>query len=271
MRAVSTVVDVTVCLLLVSAAVAALAVPAVQVPAAGADETADALAKTTANVSVQTEAGGRAGHRRRVSGTHAGLLGRAALANLRLDGRPLTRTADEFRAAVANETARVLAWSPQRTSVTAVWEPYGGAPLSGQIRVGSRPPRGVDVSTATLGVPVPVEDCSANASSAADDYDPVGRVVARCVVDVTLPRDAIEMPDPSSPAGNASRRRLRAYEGVLRSNGSEGDVETRVARVEAALAERLTADMRERFESPATAAAAVRTGTVRIVVRAWEP
>lgn len=258
MRAVSTVVDATVFLLLVSAAVAALAVQPTPEPANGADETATALARTTANVSF-TVADARD---RRVSGTHAALLARAALGNLRLDGHRLAPASGDFRAAVRNETRRALAWSSERTSVTAVWEPYRDAPVWGRIRVGTAPPPGADVAVATLRAPVPVEDCRRGTE---ESYEAVARTVADCLLDATLGADAAVMPDPSSRAGRAVLGRLQAYEAALgvRADGAGG-------RVESALAARLVAHMRERFESPAAAAAAVRTGTARIVIREWE-
>lgn len=272
MRAVSTVVDVTVCLLLVSAAVAALAVPAVRGPTVDASQSADALGRTTTNVTFRVDAAGSAGPIHRVSGTHAGLLGRAALSNLHLDGQGLAPGAAEFQTAVENVTERALAWSGTRTSVTATWSPYPGAPLAGRVHVGARPPTGVDVATATVRVPVPVDDHGTELDSAASEgYAAIGRIVAGNVLDLALPRDGIRTPDRASHSGRVTRRRLQVYEEALGVDTADGGVETRVARVESALAERLTADLRARFESPPAAAAAIRLGTARVVVREWEP
>lgn len=269
MRGVSTVVDAAVFLLLVSAAVAALAVPPTPESVDGADETANALARTTANVTYRMAP---AAPTRRASGTHAGLLGRAAFADLRLDGHALAPGSGEFRAAVGNETRRVLAWARERASVTATWEPYAGAPVEGRVRVGSEPPPGADVATATLRVPAPVGACGDAASDAPDDgFQGVASAVAGCLLEATLPRDGAAAVDPSSAAGRARRRRLAAYEDALAVRQDGGGSGTRRSRITSALAARLAADMRDHFESPAAAAEAVRTGTVRLVVREWEP
>lgn len=271
MRAVSTVLDVTVFLLVVSVAVAALALPGADVPAGRAGEAADTLATTTANATYRlAPAGLPAGPNRTVSGTNAGLLGRAALANLRLDDRVLAPAAGPFRAAVRSATNRSLDWSGARAGVVAVWRPYPGAPLAGRFAVGPVPPRGVDVSTATLSVPVPVEGIDAE-TAAAGGYDALGRAVADAVLDATLPRDATALPDPGSPSGRAARNRLAAYAAALDVDGGSDGYASRRARVASALADRLSADMRERFDSPDAAADAVRTDVARIVLGEWEP
>ncbi len=273
MRGVSTVVDVTIFLLLVSVAIVALTVPHQPGPDGRADETANALARATANVTFQLSPAGDspAGPTRRVAGTHAGLLARAALANLHVDGHGVAPESGAFVAAVRNDTTRSIAWATERTAVTAVWQPYQGAPVRGRLHVGARPPAGVDVTTATLHVTTPVDACRrVNRTTSAEGYDAVGRAVAACLLDTTLPTSEVATPGPSSAAGVASQGRLAAYEAALDIRSTNESIEGRRARIVSTLAHRLATDMRDRFDTPAAAAAAVRTGTSRVVVREWD-
>lgn len=266
MRAVSTVVDVTVFLLLVSAALVALASPPPSNGVGSAAETATALGRTTTNVTYRFDPIHDA-RARRAAGTHAGLLGRAALANLQLDGRTLAPGSRTFGAAVRAETGRTLDWAAERTSVTASWRPYAGAPLVGRMHVGVRPPTGADVATATLRVPVPVGACESAAGDAAGDgYDAVAAVIAECVLDATLHPTAVTA-DPASGTRRVADRRADAYAKAL--SVDRGDADDRRRHIASALAGRLAADMRARFPSPAAAADAVSTGTARVVVREW--
>lgn len=275
MRGISTVLDVALFLLLVSAAVVALAVPAADPPTSTADETAAALAATTTNVTHALGSSGTDARRvQTATGTHAALLGRGALANLRLSGTPLAPGGSSFRRAVRNRTATALAWSPERTGVVAVWEPYPDAPLRGRLAVGSEPPADVDVSTATLTAPAPTPAVDrAATASAADGFEGVAETVADGVLSATLR-------PPGSPAGAADvdglrERRLRAYASALDveagDSGRDGWYADAYATVKRRLTARLASDVRERYDSPRAAAAAVRTGTVRIVVREWSP
>lgn len=274
MRGVSTVLDVTIFLLLVSVAIVALTVPYHPEPEGRADETANALARTTANVTFQlAPAGGSpAGPTRRLAGTHAGLLGRAALATLRVDGHAVAPESGPFVRAVRNETTQSIAWATDRTGVTATWQPYQGAPVRGRLQVGAQPPDGVDVATATLHVTTPVDACRRlDRTTTIETYDAVGRAIATCLLDTTLPPTAVSTPDPSSAAGVASWGRLDAYEAALDVRSTTERFDDRRARLVSALAHLLAVDMRNRYETPGAAAAAVDTGTSRVVVREWEP
>jgi len=256
MRAVSTAADVTLCLLLVAVAVATLTVPSPSVPTSTADATAEQLATTTANVT-ETVAGPRGRpSERRVSGTVASLLARATLANLTLDGHHLAPTTVAYRRGVRRKVGRLLDWAPARTSISARWRPYSGAPLVGRMSVGPAPPAGVSVGTARLSVPVPIEPVPEGADG---DFDDLSRAVSEAVLDVTLP-DA---------GGDADRRVARRLESYARALGADAD--TSRARIRHRLAARLERDMRRRFDRPRDAAAALRTGSATVVVREWEP
>lgn len=275
MRATSTVVDATVFLLLVSVAVATLAVPAQDAPATDADDVAETLASTTTSVSYDHGIAGRQ-TARSATGTHAGLLGRAALGNLTLDGASLTPGSGDFERAVRNATATVLDRKQAATQVEVRWSPYPGAPLRGSVTIGQDPPPGVDVSVATVTVPVPVADVSEAAVNASDDgYRQVANLVASSVVAVTLPRDEVERGVPGSAARRTARVRRSAFADALDTEAvvtsMDGELANPKDRLQAALAARLAADMRERFDSPSAAARALQTGHARLVVREWEP
>lgn len=143
-RAVSTVLDVSLGLLLVGAAVLTLLGTPTPVtdPAQGrAEEVATTLAGSTATVSYDGEEGTRTVH-----GTLAGLLADAAVSNRTpSSGRSL-------RSAVGNATRPVLGGRGWRAGVVATWRPFEGAAVFAQVQVGAEPPVGVDVHAATMTV-----------------------------------------------------------------------------------------------------------------------
>lgn len=171
-RAVSTVLDVSVCLLLVGAAVLTLlGAPAPDPdPAAGrAQEVTSTLAGSTATVSYDDR-----GENLTTHGTLAGLLAEAAVANA-------TPTPDQqFRAAVANATRPVLAAPTWRTQAVVTWRPYEGAEAVGVMRVGREPIADADVHAATMQVPsgLPPVRQEARAAADRDGYGGVATVVA---------------------------------------------------------------------------------------------
>jgi hypothetical protein len=249
MRAISTVLDVTVCLLRVSAAVGTLLVPTTSVPTVSADETAEQLATTTTNVSAPVgPIGGRA------FGTTAELLGRAAVANLTLSGERLTPTTVRFRSAVRRRVRQLIDRAPARTAVTANWRPYSGAPIRGRLTVGPSPPPRATVSTARLSVSLPVRS---DWTDAAEGYDALAHALSGEILAYTLPRGN----GPSRPVDRVDER-IAAYDRVLGSSS--------VADRRRSLAGRLAADLRHRFDTPAAAVDALRPARIVIVVREWE-
>lgn len=271
MRAVSTVLDVAVFLLLVSAAVGALvlAEPPEQTDSR-ADETAEIVASST--LSIEYDLGGQT---RRAHGTIAELLARAAVANATIEGESVSSMEQGFSEQVETETSARLVAS-NRTQIVARWAPYRGGPLQGRTVVGPEPPDGTDVHSATVTVSVPV---SASHERAADrtgeGYDAVARAVAVAVADGLLPDNRVDASVfRESPATSAT---IHRYEAIGEATGTgvaglldSGSVGTAHNRLVAALARTFAADMRDRFDTPATAAEAVQTGTVRITVRRWD-
>lgn len=270
MRAISTVLDVTVFLLLVSAAVGTVAYAPSPVESGPAvEQTAEVLATTTATVEYDLREESRRAH-----GTLATLLARGAVANTTLSDVPVTVVSGNFTSTVRRRVRATLR-APNRTHVTAVWRPYRDAPVEGLVAVGSPPPSAVDVSVATLQVPSPVSSATAASPGLAGGYRDLAARVARRVTEALFPSTAPGAAlGQSGPRAVATARRYRAMADALGLDAtplSRGEVAAAHRSLTDALAGRLATDMRTRFESPAGAREALRTGTVTIAVRRWEP
>lgn len=273
MRAISTVLDVTVCLLLISAAVFVLALPITDPqPDRGADETATVLSTTTVDLAYTLSAErlrtGRevTGERSRTRhGTLAGLAGRAALASLVVDGEPVAPEAAAFRAEV---TAKLAAVTPARTFVTVHWEPYREAAVSGRVEAGPEPPSGADVQAATRRVPL----TALSVDPVGATFETVATAVAASVVTALVPESAGERPmaDPLLVASIVHRYETLAGDIDAREAYLDGEMELLVRAATTGLANRIEADLRERFASPAAAADAVTAGYAWLTVERWE-
>jgi hypothetical protein len=293
MRAISTVVDTTLFLLLLGGAVATLVVGTAGVgpaPAAAdpADETVTVLATTTATVDYEltpTNADGDGvsyddrddQFGRTAHGTTAGLLATATRSGAEIDGERLAPASGGFERAVRNETRRTVSRRATAVAVTAVWEPYEGAPVGSRIHAGPEPPVTADVHAARLAVGSGVAsvDDRAREAARADGFDGVARVVAGAVVEGFFPPDetrvALRGDAPTDTlTAHRYRRAARLVDAPLLDlrNGSVAPANRHLAD---ALADRFAADMGRRFERPRAAARAVSVGEVRIVVRTWSP
>jgi hypothetical protein len=262
-RAVSTVVDTLLFLLLVSAAVFVVTGPTTEPVDVPADDTAEVLATSTATVEYEV---GREGEtiRQRARGTYAGLLGRAAVANATFSGRQVAPDGPAFAAEVRGKTAAVLG---ANTQVSARWTPYPGAPVAGQVTVGPDPPPRADVRVARLRVPVAVPSVDPERT-----YGSVASGVSRAVARGMLPGSTAGL-----PLGNGPHRRAVAHRfdvltrgSVARTPAEPGDVTAARDVAARALAPAFAADLRGRFDSPRDAATAVETGTATVVVRRWK-
>ena len=273
MRAVSTVLDVAVFLLLVSAAAGTLILtqPPKQATTS-ADETAEVLASSTLSVEYDLRSETRQAH-----GTAGVLLAQAAVANASIDGTGLSRLDDPFRETVRTAVRERLA-VPDRTQIVARWRPYRGAPLNGTVSVGPTPPPATDVHSATVSVPVSVPDSHTAATAAAEEpgwsYDGVADAVATAVTAGLLPSNRVDASAfRESPTAIASTHRYRmvAAATVVNVTGplATGAVGTAHDRAVSGLGTRFAEDMRKRFDTPEAAAATVRTGSVSLLVRRW--
>ncbi|WP_241429959.1 DUF7284 family protein [Natrinema thermotolerans] len=158
-RAVSTVMDVTMALLLVSASVLLLGThlygTTPDPDGDRADHTAAVLGATTISVQYSLAdadpVAERPGEYHRTEyGSATGLLADAAVANARIDGTPIRPTGDEFEAAVDAAIGSALIGSDREFYAVAEWEPYENASINGTATAGERPPPTADVSSVTL-------------------------------------------------------------------------------------------------------------------------
>lgn len=284
-------VDVTLFLLLVSAAVGTLAyAPALSgtpAPAPDAGASLQRLQTVTANPDYSLAPGARHADESLVSfpresgpefdryahGSVASLLADAALSNLSLAGRTVTHTSDGFERAVARAARNATG---PRIHVRAVWTPYPGAPVRGSIATGSAPPPGARVATATatLDSGFPATRAQARRAADRDGYAGVARVVARTTVEGLFPREttarALRGDYPVDALVTYRYRRVATRLGTSVRGPLErvapSAANTRLSR---ALATVIEHDLRRSFDSPEAAARAVSVGEVRLAVRRW--
>ena len=274
-RAVSTVVDAVLCLLLVSGAVATLVVlPEEPEPSRPetADEAADALGASTARVNYTLAADQDL--ERSAHGTLAEHLADAAVANASVRDRSVSNAGDGFERAVTALVAAELARPNVSLAARARWEPYPNASVEGSVTAGDAPPRGADVHVATLTVPSGARTTAADARDAADTgYRSVARVAARGVVEALFPPDAtaLSLQDPATEEITAAwYRRAASLCGTRLGVEGPGDVSRANDRLTDALVDEFASDLADRYDTPQAAADAVTVGEVRITVRTWE-
>jgi hypothetical protein len=287
-RAVSVVLDVVICVLLVGAAAATLATVDSDLGAstgeATADQTAEQLATSTTTVTYTvpvanlSEANATATPRERtVRGSYAELLAVAAVRNATLDGTPVgpggTYTSGVRDAVDAFAGAHSHAHGMQ---VRARWRPYPGAPVSGTVVAGERPPLAADVTAVRFTVSsgfLRLQD-KAREAATQDGY----RGVARVLADGLLAGWVDDRRATVALQGNAwtqqrIQRRYRRLGGALGVNVTPALEAKRAtaanANLRPALVALLAADLQDRYHSPTAAARATRLGRVTITVRTW--
>jgi len=293
MRAISTVVDTTVFLLLLGGAVATLVVGTGSIaspPAATdpADETAELLTTTTHAVEYDlrptandsdgvsySHTNGQFG--RSAHGTTAGLLAAATRSTATLRGERLTPASGGFERAVRAETRAVIQRRGTAVAVTAHWTPYDGAPIEGRLHVGPEPPARADVRAARVTVDSGFEPVRERALDAAraNGTDGVARVAARSVVEGFFPPEETRVAlRGDTPVDTLTAHRYRRVARLSHANLLDlenASAESMNEELTDAVATRLHRDMQYQFSSPETAARALRTGETRIVVRTWSP
>lgn len=276
MRAISTVFDVSLCLLLVSASAFVLVgvePPGSPIRMRTAESTVSVLTTSTAEVNYTIPTDTRR-LRRTTHGTLAGLLGEAAFANTTVRGAELSRTTDPFERRVSRRVRERLD-HPTNVQLLVRWMPYRNAHLGGRIVVGESPSPRVDVHATVVSLPSGLPTVRKRAIDAArrEGYHGVATVVAAAIVAGVVPeratRLALSDPETSTTVGSRLRRMTRLY-GVGVSNthllASEG---TRAALIDA-VANAVEADLRKTFETPTDAARSVSVGETRLVVRTWD-
>ncbi|GAB3664949.1 DUF7284 family protein [Halopiger thermotolerans] len=189
-RAISTVMDISLALLLISASVVAVGLylheDGEQKPSDGqrADRALETLSGTTITITydlgaenesgvaatdseyydrpsrLESDAGDADRDEIMTYGSATELLGEAALTNVRIDGTELFAYGHDVERSVEAATQGRLAGGERSVYAIATWKPYDGAGIAGTATVGERPPRSADVSSATTTVssPVPAVD-----------------------------------------------------------------------------------------------------------------
>jgi hypothetical protein len=259
-RGVSTVLDVSVCLLLIGAAVATLTLA----PTAGdepepvdADGTATTLA--TATMAVPTDDGGTS------HDTAVGHLATAAAVNATVDGDPVGGFG--YPETVRGHTADLVS---RRAFVTATWEPYPDAPLAGRLAVGETPPRSATIATTTLSV-----DSGIDSPTTTESFEAIATELAEAYVRFLFPpnRTRAALVDDRTAPETAARYRYTAAAVGADVNGPFADADTRRANAALSLrfAAHIRADLDARYRTPGAAASDVTVDEVEIVIGRWEP
>ncbi|AHG00754.1 hypothetical protein HALLA_05985 [Halostagnicola larsenii XH-48] len=178
-RGVSTVVDITLALLLVSASVLLIGVALSSPDESGHEErpeqALESMSATTGTVlydiadtndagvsTVESENFDPPGNRETTVsdslyevttyGSSIGLLADAALANLGFDGNDRFAYGDVYEAAVDDSIRETHVASEDNVYAVATWHPYEGSSLSGTATAGKRPPSTEDVSSVSTTV-----------------------------------------------------------------------------------------------------------------------
>jgi hypothetical protein len=242
-RGVSTVVDATLALLLISAATVlvgtALSSERERQDPAAADHTAEALSAATVHVEyslagVRTAAafpgGGYSTDRfdRQRYGSVPELLAGATMANATIDGRPLTDERASYAAAVEGSVLELLAGTGYDARVVALWRPYENASLGSRVTVGRAPPADADVSSAVLRVQSGVDLSGAAVGDAyrrSGRYDDAADLIAEAVVERYFPPAETQRALEGKGLDRAlAVYRYRRVAGVLRTAPTAGNV-----------------------------------------------
>jgi hypothetical protein len=275
-RGLSTVADVLVCLVLVSAAATTLALPTAPTPSPDADAAVTVVERTTTDieyrlVAPEDEHIPASMLWRRTTGRLSELLARSAVRNATIDGNQLTHASDEFERRVA--AVVVNATGPQ-TQVVARWQPFPGAAIGGTAVAGPAPPADAAVATQTRLVTTAGEP-RRQATLAAEDfgYAGVAAVAATRTTERLWPatgmRNALAADYPTDRLAVARYEAAGRHLGVSVEDALATRNVTGVhSRLRETLQRRYELRLRERFDSPEEAARAIQPG-VTVVVRRW--
>lgn len=274
MRAISTVVDVTLCLLLVSASAFVLVgakPPDSPIRTRTAESTANVLETGTANVNYTISSDSGTVHPT-THGTLAELLGQAALANTTIRGTESSPTSDSFERAVSRRVQERLGY-PADVQLLVRWEPYRDSELGGRFALGESP-HDADVHAAVRSIPsgMPRVRTRALAAARRDGYRGVAHVVAAGIVAGLVPNESTRVALRDRETGivvaRRFRRLIRSYDAVDSASPRLGSQQTRRALIDA-MARAIESDIRRSFRTPTDAARSVAVGRIELVVRTW--
>lgn len=212
-------------------------------------------------------------------------IGDAAIGNLAVDSERVTSTGEYYQTAIDSQLQTQLAGSQFETSVTAHWEPFPEASVSGRATVGVEPPPTKDIRTRELTIPSGFERTQKDAIAAVEGgggYAAVAETVASAIIRGYLPvvgsKHALERGGSATILTRYRYERIAALLDETAIEDVREEIEQTAAEpaeanreLTAALATELESDLRQRFESPRAAAQSLSTGTITITVRTWDP
>ncbi|MFC7196253.1 hypothetical protein ACFQL4_19175 [Halosimplex aquaticum] len=234
-RAISTVVDVTFALLLVSASIAVLAIHITDDDAERdtleSEQTAQTLSATTLRVeyslqpvvddpdysgpsSPSSSELMRASH-----GPVTDLLAAAAITRVRVADDRVSQAGEDYLRKMQGNVRDILTSADAKAHVVAVWRPYEGSAIQGRAEAGPAPPQGTDLRTVTLTVDsrIPsVSDGEIESRWATGDYGGVARLLADAIVRGYFPRHQTQLVLERGLSGRRGHLSLRTLEGPAR-------------------------------------------------------
>ncbi|MFO7925775.1 MAG: DUF7284 family protein [Halobacteriota archaeon] len=258
-RAVSTVLDVALCLLLVGVAVGTLTAAIPNERAAmtvDSDSIANSVLTETAAVSSEEHEIAHA--------TLAEHLAQATVLNATLDGERLTDSPypDAVRHTVEERTE-------SRVHITARWEPYPESPLRSTVEAGPTPPSTAD----TAATSVRIDGGMATAGSPSS-FRSLAESIASAYVDRLFPPERTRVRLVDSRTATATGDRYREMAGVVGTDIEPPitDASSRRAneRLKAQLTGRIEDDLRTAYETIESVPNGTVASDVQIVVRRWE-
>lgn len=248
-RAISTVVDVSLALLLVGVSIAVIGMHFAEQPQQhhpeDAHETASMLAGTSAKIqfSIQpitgdsefpntTLAVGSSDFTRDRHGSPLKLLADAAVTEMQIDGTHLTSAGTNYDSAISGEVRnRLTEAGISNAHVVALWRPYADASIVGKARAGPRPPGDAEVSITVInissGIP-PVDDGAVESAyrsgNPSTKYQEAARPIAHSIVEGWLPpaKTQLALEKEGLPRDQAVYRYNR-FKSILESHGHTVD------------------------------------------------
>ncbi|ELY56701.1 hypothetical protein C493_10015 [Natronolimnohabitans innermongolicus JCM 12255] len=204
--------DVALCMLLVSASVllvaAYLSLDDDGIEPELADQTAQTIGSSTttveysiadvaddSDVAFENAHYDDAAYERVTHGTLAELLTSAVAATVRVDGERVSEAGTHFAAGVDRNVQGELTGASENTQIWARWEPYDGATIESELTVGNAPPSDADVSSVTKRVPsqqTELRDDEVSGLYDVDDrsFEPTADLLAERIVDSYFPERA---------------------------------------------------------------------------------
>jgi len=201
------------------------------------------------------------------------------------DNQQLSRAADEYQRVVDEALQASLVGSRFGTNVQAVWTPVENSSIRGNVELGQTPPPRTDVSTTTITVTSGMRDVRAEAIDAVEDddhFEVVAEIVASAVIEGYVPElETQRALESSGVEFDLTVYRYKRLATVIEDADpdkldDQGWLAPPTADAVAAkeylsdkLAAQLEADLREAYENAQQAARAVSTGHVTITIRTW--